>query len=197
MKVLWGQGLCLSCLHCIWLLAQWQTWCVLDTQDVCVNWLIGWADEGWVGRARCWHGGILDIDAYVLLSTCTFVFPSFLPVNVSCESPYRFRCDNNRCIYKHELCNHVDDCGDGSDEKEEQCKQKWKRRGKTKGPKLSAVCKMSLWDFSFFCRGLDLRLQISIDNCWQTYKHTCSSYVPLPCLCPSHWSKSSNFLVFV
>lgn len=66
--------------------------------------------------------GNLDIDVYVLLSTCTFVFPSFLSVDVPCESPYRFRCDNNRCIYKHELCNHVDDCGDGSDEKEEHCK---------------------------------------------------------------------------
>lgn len=57
------------------------------------------------------------------------VFPSFLSVTIRCDSPYRFRCDNNRCIYSHELCNHVDDCGDGTDEKEELCKQKSEKKG--------------------------------------------------------------------
>lgn len=47
-------------------------------------------------------------------------FPKFT-VDIQCEAPFRFRCDNNRCIYSHELCNSVDDCGDGSDEREENC----------------------------------------------------------------------------
>lgn len=46
---------------------------------------------------------------------------SVVSVDIACESPFRFRCENNRCIYSHELCNQEDDCGDGSDEKEEHC----------------------------------------------------------------------------
>lgn len=54
------------------------------------------------------------------LSKCDWL-TSVLSVDISCESPFRFRCENNRCIYSHELCNQEDDCGDGSDEKEEHC----------------------------------------------------------------------------
>lgn len=42
-------------------------------------------------------------------------------VDIPCDPPFRFRCDNNRCIYSHELCNSVDDCGDGTDERQEHC----------------------------------------------------------------------------
>lgn len=48
-------------------------------------------------------------------------FISVVSVDIACDSPFRFRCENNRCIYSHELCNQEDDCGDGSDEKEEHC----------------------------------------------------------------------------
>ena len=33
-------------------------------------------------------------------------------------------CDNNKCIMKYLFCNGKDDCGDGSDEKDEHCVQK-------------------------------------------------------------------------
>lgn len=45
-----------------------------------------------------------------------------LTVNVTCEMPSRFRCANGYCIYSGLLCNQKDECGDGSDEKEELCK---------------------------------------------------------------------------
>lgn len=35
--------------------------------------------------------------------------------------PSRFRCANGYCVYSGLLCNQKDDCGDGSDEKEELC----------------------------------------------------------------------------
>lgn len=36
--------------------------------------------------------------------------------------PAKFRCDNGFCIYSGLMCNKNDDCGDGSDEKENLCK---------------------------------------------------------------------------
>lgn len=35
--------------------------------------------------------------------------------------PSRFRCANGYCVFSGLLCNKKDDCGDGSDEKEDLC----------------------------------------------------------------------------
>lgn len=43
--------------------------------------------------------------------------------NITCEMPSKFRCDNGYCIYAGLMCNQKDDCGDGSDEKEENCEE--------------------------------------------------------------------------
>lgn len=53
----------------------------------------------------------------------------FTLVDILCEPPFRFRCDNNRCIYSHELCNSLDDCGDGTDEKQEHCEYRLTTEG--------------------------------------------------------------------
>lgn len=50
-------------------------------------------------------------------------------VDIECEAPFRFRCDNNRCIYSPELCNSIDDCGDGSDERQENCEYSFMMAG--------------------------------------------------------------------
>lgn len=52
-------------------------------------------------------------------------------VDIECEAPFRFRCDNNRCVYSHELCNSVDDCGDSSDEKQENCECRYETAAAT------------------------------------------------------------------
>jgi low density lipoprotein-related protein 2 len=38
------------------------------------------------------------------------------PVNFSCDALKRFQCDNHRCVPRYQLCDGVDNCGDGSDE---------------------------------------------------------------------------------
>ena len=38
--------------------------------------------------------------------------------------PERFECDNHVCVNVKNRCNGVDDCGDNSDEKPEQCQDK-------------------------------------------------------------------------
>ena len=38
----------------------------------------------------------------------------------SCQ-PGEFGCDNGNCIPDDEVCNGVDDCGDGSDEPDPSC----------------------------------------------------------------------------
>lgn len=53
----------------------------------------------------------------VLTHTCVV----YVTVNVTCELPFRFRCANGYCLYSGLMCNQKDDCGDGSDEKEELC----------------------------------------------------------------------------
>ena len=100
-----------------------------------VNRTSQWRDES--SKPGAGTGVFLDTDPYVLLLICTFAFPSCVLVSVPCDSPHRFRCDNNRCIYRHELCNHEDDCGDGSDEKKENCKPKSKGRREKEGPPIA------------------------------------------------------------
>ena len=38
----------------------------------------------------------------------------FIAVSAYCSSG--FRCNNGRCISTYRICNHIDECGDNSDE---------------------------------------------------------------------------------
>lgn len=33
-----------------------------------------------------------------------------------------FRCNNNKCVHKKNVCNLINDCEDGSDEDQKMCK---------------------------------------------------------------------------
>jgi hypothetical protein len=37
-------------------------------------------------------------------------------VNFSCDALKRFQCENRRCVPRYQLCDGIDNCGDGSDE---------------------------------------------------------------------------------
>ena len=37
-------------------------------------------------------------------------------VNFSCNALKRFQCENHRCVPRYQLCDGIDNCGDGSDE---------------------------------------------------------------------------------
>lgn len=36
--------------------------------------------------------------------------------NFNCDTLQRFQCNNHRCIPRYQICDGVDNCGDGSDE---------------------------------------------------------------------------------
>jgi hypothetical protein len=50
-----------------------------------------------------------------VLHAVSMLFVSF-PVNFSCDALKRFQCENHRCVPRYQLCDGVDNCGDGTDE---------------------------------------------------------------------------------
>ena len=50
----------------------------------------------------------------------SYVNDTVAAINRTC-SPWEFKCDNGMCITKTSVCDTVNDCRDGSDEKEEKC----------------------------------------------------------------------------
>ena len=41
---------------------------------------------------------------------------NYLPLESTSCRPYQFQCENKKCIWKSDVCNFMDDCGDNSDE---------------------------------------------------------------------------------
>lgn len=46
---------------------------------------------------------------------------SSLPADITACEPTEYGCDNGNCIPDDEVCNGHDNCGDGSDEKQDLC----------------------------------------------------------------------------
>ena len=148
--------------HCIWFL---DTMRVLDSQDVFVSWLIGWTNE-WMNEARLLLAGEHFRYWPILLLTCTFVLPSFL-------SQWMFPVIHHTGSDVTTIAAFIStSCATmwmivemGVMRKRSSVSKSEKEEGKMKGPKLSAVCKMYLLDFSSFCRGSSW----TVDLCWQLF----------------------------
>lgn len=76
---------------------------------------------------------------------------------------------------------------------------KSEKEGKTKGPKLSAVCKMYLWDFSSFCRGSSYTYDCGslLTVVYRLYKPTVTQMHSSPTYSCLIWASPLVFLVFV
>ena len=45
------------------------------------------------------------------------IFANIVLAYSYCDSDEYFRCENSRCIFSEYKCDHYDDCGDNSDER--------------------------------------------------------------------------------